>query len=88
MYSDDRRWILIDTYPDDDGVMTLILYDTTEDKRIDIGRFESHPGTDDSDAKCDLHPRWDRSQQLICIDSTHQSVRQCLIVDARGVLQQ
>ena len=88
MYSDDRRWVLTDTYPDNNGVMTLILYDTALDRRIDIGHFESHPGTDDSDAKCDLHPRWDRTQQLVCIDSTHQAIRQCLIIDVGEVLLQ
>ena len=86
MYSDDRRWILTDTYPDGDGVQTLILYDAARDRRIDIGRFASNSGTDDSDAKCDLHPRWDRSQRLICVDSTDRGIRQCLIVDAGEVV--
>ena len=86
MYSADRRWILTDTYPDSERMLTLILYDTETGGRIDIGRFRSDPSVDDSDVKCDLHPRWDRSERLICVDSTDRGVRQCLIIDAASVV--
>ena len=86
MYTADRRWILTDTYPDSERMQTLILYETGTGRRIDIGRFRSDPSVYDSDIKCDLHPRWDRSERLICVDSTDRGVRQCLIIDAAAVV--
>ena len=86
MYSADRRWILTDTYPDRSRVQTLILYHTESGRRIDIGRFRSDPSVGDSDIKCDLHPRWDRAERLVCVDSTDRGVRQCLIIDAAAVV--
>ncbi|MEE9250634.1 MAG: hypothetical protein V3U93_05845 [Alphaproteobacteria bacterium] len=86
MYSADRRWILTDTYPDRERVQSLILYDTRADRRIDIGRFHADPDVGDGDIKCDLHPRWDRAERLVCVDSTDRGVRQCLVIDASGVL--
>ena len=81
MFSADRRWMITDTYPNNERIQTLILYDVRENRRIDIGRFKADPGVGDHDTKCDLHPRWDRRERLICIDSTDRGVRQCLIVD-------
>ena len=86
MYSADRRWILTDTYPDGSRLQTLILFRTESGRRIDIGRFKSDPSVDESDIKCDLHPRWDRSERLICIDSTDRGMRQCLIIDAGEIV--
>jgi len=36
----DRRWIVIDTYPDPKGIRTLMLYNHVENRRIDIGSFK------------------------------------------------
>ena len=82
MFTADRRWMITDTYPDNERLQTLILYDVRENRRIDIGRFKADPGVGDRDMKCDLHPRWDRDERLVCIDSTDRGLRQCLIVDA------
>lgn len=34
-----RTWLVNDTYPDAEGVRTLMLYDHKENRRIDLGRF-------------------------------------------------
>ncbi len=35
----ERAWLVNDTYPDDDGARTLMLYDRVRNRRIDLGRF-------------------------------------------------
>ena len=86
MFTADRRWMITDTYPDGERMQTLILYHFEENRRIDVGRFKSDPSVDESDIKCDLHPRWDRQERLVCIDSTDHGVRQCQIVDLSTLL--
>ncbi len=86
MFTNDRRWMITDTYPDHDRMQTLILYDVRNNRRIDIGRFHADPGAGEGDMKCDLHPRWDRDERLVCIDSTDRGLRQCLIVDTQAIL--
>jgi hypothetical protein len=85
MFSADRQWILTDTYPDKDHNQTLILFNRITAQRIDIGRFHAK-AINNSDVKCDLHPRWNRANTRLCIDSTHNGIRQCLIIDPTIIL--
>lgn len=87
MFTADRRFMITDTYPDQERKQTLILYDMSDNRRMDIGRFGVDPGLKDSDVKCDLHPRWDRNERLVCIDSTDHGVRQCQIVDVSRLME-
>jgi hypothetical protein len=58
----------------------LILYDTKAKRRYDIGRFYTDPALGKVN-RCDLHPRWNRSGDAICIDSVHEGERQMYVVD-------
>ncbi len=78
-YSPDRRWVLTDTYPDADGIRTLILFEAATGRRIDIGRFHG-PTPPDGEIRCDLHPRWSRDGQQVCIDSIHEGGRRQMYV--------
>jgi len=84
-FSADRRWMLTDTYADSGRQQTLILYDMAAGTRYDIGRFHAPPAFV-GDIKCDLHPRWDRANRRVCIDSAHTGSRQVHIVDAGPAL--
>ena len=84
-YSPDRRWLLTDTYPDRDHLQTLILYDTVQGRRIDIGRFFAPPDLV-GPVRCDLHPRWDREGRKVSIDSAHAGARQIYELDISAVL--
>lgn len=84
-YSPDKRWILSDTYPDDEDHRLLILYDTQTGQRIDIGRFYTDPELGKIN-RCDLHPRWSRCGGMVCIDSVHETSRQLYVVDVRAVV--
>ena len=86
MYRPGGRWLVTDTYPGPDRKQALILFDTGSERRIDMGSFHADASVGDGDVKCDLHPRWDRSGRLVCVDTTRAGVRQCVIVDAGAVL--
>ena len=36
--------------------------------------------------RADLHPRWDRDQRRVCIDSIHEGSRQIYVLDATSLL--
>jgi hypothetical protein len=84
-YSPDKQWILTDTYPDAEGFKTLILWNVQAQQRIDIGRFYG-PMPADVDIRCDLHPRWSRDGQQVCIDSIHEGSRQMYVLDVSGIV--
>ncbi len=84
-YSPDRRWVLNDTYPDAEGMRTLMLYEVATDRRIDIGRFLSH-SPPLAELRCDLHPRWNRAGTQVCFDSVHEGSRQIYVVDVEAVV--
>ena len=84
-YSPDRRWVLNDTYPDEQGLRTLMLYEVATDRRIDIGRSYS-PSRDPDELRCDLHPRWNRDGTQVCFDSVHEGSRQIYLVDVGEIV--
>ncbi|GAG54506.1 unnamed protein product, partial [marine sediment metagenome] len=85
-YSPDRKYILTDTYPDNERMRTLILYRIVDNKRIDIGNFFSPPEIAE-EIRCDLHPRWSRDGKKICIDSTHEGNRQIYVLDISQIIE-
>ncbi len=74
-FSPDRRRILTDTYPDGDDMRHLLLYRPEDRRCIEIGEFFSPPELS-GPVRCDLHPRWSRNGDLVCIDSAHERTRQ------------
>ena len=83
--SPDRKWMLTDTYPDANHFRTLLLWKWPDGPRVDIAKFYSPPELH-GPLRCDLHPRWDRSGQRICIDSAHSGTRQMYVLDVRGLM--
>ena len=80
-FSPDRRWVLNDTYPDTYDMRTLMLYRWQDGQRIDLARFYSPKERWWGEIRCDLHPRWSRDGQRICVDSVHSGERQMYLVD-------
>ncbi len=84
----DGRWMLTDGYPrPGNETRSLILYDRGTETRFELGSFQSplaeqHPG----DIRCDLHPRWDASGQMISFDSIHEGFRGVYLADLSGLL--
>lgn len=87
MWNPKRRDIFVtDTYPDKEDMQNLILYSTSHQKAFLIKRLDTCDNLN-LGTKCDLHPRWDRSGSLVCIDSFHEETRGAYIVDSRPALR-
>ncbi len=84
-YSPGGRWLLTDTYPDEESQRSLILYRLADARRFDLGRFYALPEIA-GEIRCDLHPRWSRDGRQICFDSVHQGTRQIYVVDVGGIV--
>ncbi len=85
-YSPDRRFILNDTYPQNQH-RTVMIYDPRTNRRIDIGRFYSMP-EQVGEYRCDLHPRWNREGTGVCIDSMHEGTRQMYFIDVSEIVEE
>jgi len=78
-FSPDRRWILTDTYPDRFRICYLVLYDTRTNRRYDLAKLKSPRAFAsprfETNWHCDLHPRWNRTGDVVCFDSAHVGQR-------------
>jgi hypothetical protein len=83
--SPNRQWMLTDTYPDKNHMRTLLLWKWPDGPRVDIAKFYSPPELE-GPLRCDLHPRWNRDGQQICIDSAHAGTRQMYALDVSAVV--
>jgi len=78
-FSPNRRWILTDTYPDRFRLCFLVLYDTQTDRRYNLAKLRSPRAFAaprfETNWNCDLHPRWNRTGDVVCFDSAHTGRR-------------
>jgi hypothetical protein len=81
-FSPDRRWMITDTYPDSQRRQHLFVMDVKTQRAARLASFYSPPEYR-GDWRCDLHPRWDRESCRICIDSTHDGIRQVYMIELR-----
>ena len=81
-FSPDGRWMITDTYPDSQRRQHLFVMDVKTQKAARLASFYSPPEYR-GDWRCDLHPRWDRESRRICIDSTHEGIRQVYVIELR-----
>lgn len=84
-YAPDRRWLITDKEPDGRCERTLVLYDCAANRRFDLARLHSPP-SQTGPLRCDLHPRWNRAGNQVCVDSLHDGTRQMYLFDLRGIL--
>jgi hypothetical protein len=85
-FTQDRRWFLTDTYPDENRLQTLKLWNLEEEREVILGRFYAAPSAT-GPIRCDLHPRWDRNDEWVCFDSVHEGTRQVYVLDASSVVR-
>jgi hypothetical protein len=78
-FSPDRRWMITDSYPDENRRQHLYILDIHTGHAARLASFISPPEYR-GDWRCDLHPRWSRDSQQICIDSTHDGIRQVYVI--------
>ncbi len=78
-YSADKRWLLLDTYPDLYREQHVYLYDIVNDSISPLGNFHV-PVFFQGDRRCDLHPRWSPSGHYVCVDAPLEAGRRGLCV--------
>jgi hypothetical protein len=78
--SKDCRYMLTDTYPDRFRNQFLKIFDIKSKKEIILTRYRI-PFQYRLERRCDFHPRWNRSNNMICFDSSHNGVRSLCILD-------
>lgn len=90
-FSKDGRWMLTDTYPDRFRRRFLILYDMERQKRYCLAMlFSPRQYTGNLIVglmRCDLHPRWNRDNTMICFDSAHTGKRSLCTISLGSLVQ-
>lgn len=77
-FTEDGRYMLTDTYADDQGYRFLLLYDTKRDKLLELGKFYSP--FNNCDYRSDLHPRFSPDYNFVVIDSAHSGKHQMIVL--------
>lgn len=83
-YSPDGGAIVTDTYPNRKRIASIYLCTEEDNRSRRIARVFS-PFKYDNDCRCDLHPRWSRKGNRICIDSVHGGRRGLYIIDVPAI---
>ena len=78
-YSPDGKFIVTDTYPNRKRIASVYLCTEEDNRSRRIARVFS-PFRYDNDCRCDLHPRWNRKGDKVCIDSVHDGRRGLYVV--------
>lgn len=85
-FGTDRHRMLLDTFPDREGLQSLMIYDRLSGEIDLIGRFlmpaEYGWKNQGGDLRCDLHPCWSRTGDRVCFDSLHEGKRAVYIARA------
>ncbi len=75
------NWILNDSYPDQDRMQHVYLYNTEKDIKIPLGDFYL-PVEYKGEWRCDTHPRSSNNGKMVCIDCpTSSGGRQLVLMD-------
>ena len=77
-YSSDKQTIITDTYPNKKRVSKFIV--ANENEVLEKYNFYN-PFKYDNDTRCDLHPRWNRENSKVCVDSVHDGKRALYIIE-------
>lgn len=85
-YLPGNRWILNDTYPDQDRLQHPYLYEVSTGRRVPLGHFLSPPEYT-GEWRCDTHPRFSPDGKKVVIDSPHGgNGRQLYLIDIAGIV--
>ena len=81
----DKRWIILDTYPDRQSIQHLYLYNLETSKLITVGKFRANVNLQGYN-RCDLHPRWNNRGTQVMIDTSFKGKRFPLIIDLKEII--
>lgn len=74
-YSNDKKRILADTYPDKQRISKIYILDENDLNEEKIIAKVYSPLKYNDDTRCDLHPRWSRNNKKICFDGVFEGKR-------------
>tara|TARA_B100000965_G_C19565940_1_gene746826 strand:- start:147 stop:1415 length:1269 start_codon:yes stop_codon:yes gene_type:complete len=86
--SPNGRYLITDTYENENGTQKLLLYDLIDKKLYKIGEFKIAKYLKNNNLKCDLHPRWSHDGNYINIDSSHDGSRQNYNINIEKLIKQ
>tara|TARA_Y100000389_G_C17460004_1_gene520989 strand:- start:1744 stop:3000 length:1257 start_codon:yes stop_codon:yes gene_type:complete len=84
--SPNGKYLITDTYENENGYQKLLLYDLIKKKLYVLGEFRVAKYLKDNDLKYDLHPRWSNDGKYISIDSSHEGSRQNYIINIKKLI--
>jgi hypothetical protein len=85
-YLPGNRWILNDTYPDQQRQQHPYLFEVATGRRVPLGHFRSPPEYT-GEWRCDTHPRFSPVGRKVVIDSPHGgNGRQLYLIDIAGIV--
>ena len=73
-FSADGRWLLTDEHWLEHQQKGLVLFDMLNRRRVELGRYAALDRFR-GEIRCDLHPRFNRSQTAVSFDSVHEGTR-------------
>lgn len=79
-YSEDGNYIISDTYPNIFGISKVLLGTENDSKPKVVSSFFS-PSWYKDDLRCDLHPRWNYSGNMVCVDSVKDNYKKIYLID-------
>ncbi|MGH1406884.1 MAG: hypothetical protein ACRBBJ_10040 [Rhodomicrobiaceae bacterium] len=82
-WNEDKNQLLLDTYQDENNYRKLMLFNNSSNNLTILGKFNST--YNDSEFRCDLHPRYSFDKQFIVIDSAHKSSRKLMVLRVPNV---
>lgn len=82
----DGKWILNDTYPDEERLQHPYLYEVATGERVPLAHLYS-PAEYKGEWRCDNHPRYSPDGTKVVVDSTHGGEgRQLYMIDVGGIV--
>ena len=68
-FTRDAKYMVTDSYPDRKGFQRIIIYNTLTKKGIVVAKLFA--GLKETPASCDLHPKLNRDNSLLCVDTAY-----------------
>lgn len=81
-YSPDRSMVITDSYPNRKRMAFVYVCTEEQEQPVRIAKIFS-PFKYDNDCRCDLHPRWNREGNKVCIDSVHEGKRGLYVIPVK-----
>lgn len=78
-FTKDARYMLMDTYEDQESYRHLYVYDLVNKKKVELAKFYSPFNS--CDYRSDLHPRFNFDESRVIVDSAHSGYHRMIALD-------